>query len=119
MVMLAEYGSMSLAQVLAPSIEMALGYPIEQIQAERIELDKQFLRIWPDTANIMLPNSNPANAREWAAPYPGQLFVQEDLHNTLSKLVEAEQTALANGASREEAIMAAYDRFYRGDIPKK
>ncbi|MDG2090845.1 MAG: gamma-glutamyltransferase [Gammaproteobacteria bacterium] len=119
MVMLAEYGSMSLAQVLAPSIEMALGYPIEQIQAERIELDKQFLRIWPDTANIMLPNSNPANAREWAAPYPGQLFVQEDLHNTLSKLVEAEQTALANGASREEAIMAAYDRFYRGDIAEE
>lgn len=119
MVMLAEYGSMSLAEILAPSLEMAIGYPIEQIQAERIELDKQFLRIWPDTANVMLPNFNPANPRAWAAPYPGQLFVQEDLHNTLSKLVEAEQTALANGASREEAIMAAYDRFYRGDIAEE
>lgn len=119
MVMLAEFGSMSLAEILAPSIEMARGYPIEQIQAERIELDKQFLRIWPDTANVMLPNFNPNNPREWAAPYPGQLFVQDDLHDTLSKLVEAEQTALANGASREEAIMAAYDRFYRGDIAEE
>ena len=119
MVMLAEYGTMSLAEVLGPSIEMARGYPIEQIQAERIEYDKQFLRIWPDTAKIMLPNFDPQNPRDWAAPYPGQLFVQEDLYNTLNKLVEAEQNALANGASREEAIMAAYDRFYRGDIAEE
>jgi len=111
MVMLAEYGTMSLAEVLGPSIEMARGYPIEQIQAERIEYDKQFLRIWP--------NFDPQNPRDWAAPYPGQLFVQEDLYNTLNKLVEAEQNALANGASREEAIMAAYDRFYRGDIAEE
>ncbi|NBS27086.1 MAG: gamma-glutamyltransferase family protein, partial [Gammaproteobacteria bacterium] len=119
MVMLAEYGTMSLAEVLGPSIEMARGYPIEQIQAERIEYDKQFLRIWPDTAKVMLPNFDPQNPRDWAAPYPGQLFVQEDLYNTLNKLVEAEQNALANGASREEAIMAAYDRFYRGDIAEE
>ena len=119
MVMLAEYGTMSLAEILAPSIEMALGYPIEQIQAERIEYDKQFLRIWPDSAEVMLPNFDPTNPRAWSAPYPGQLFVQENLHSTLSKLLEAEQTALANGASREEAIMAAYDRFYRGDIAEE
>jgi gamma-glutamyltranspeptidase/glutathione hydrolase len=119
MVMLAEYGTMSLAEILAPSIEMAKGYAIEQIQAERIEYDKQFLRIWPDTARIMLPNFNPDNPRDWSAPYPGQLFVQEDLHNTLNKLVEAEQTALANGANRKDAIMAAYDRFYRGDIAEE
>jgi gamma-glutamyltranspeptidase/glutathione hydrolase len=119
MVMLAEYGTMSLAEILAPSIEMARGYPIEQVQAERIEYDKQFLRIWPDTAKVMLPNLNPQNPRDWAAPYPGQLFVQEDLYNTLNKLVEAEQNALANGASRKDAIMAAYDRFYRGDIAEE
>ena len=119
MVMLAEYGSMSLAEILAPSIEMAKGYPIEQIQAERIEYDKQFLRIWPDTARVMLPNFDPNNPRDWSVPYPGQLFVQNDLYNTLNKLVEAEQTALANGANRKDAIMAAYDRFYRGDIAEE
>ncbi len=119
MVMLAEFGTMSLGEILAPSIEMAKGYAIEQIQAERIEYDKQFLRIWPDTARVMLPNFDPDNPRDWSAPYPGQLFVQEDLHNTLNKLVEAEHTALANGANRKEAIMAAYDRFYRGDIAEE
>ena len=35
---------------------------------------------------------------------------------TLEKLVAAERAALAAGKDREEAIMAAYDRFYRGDI---
>tara|TARA_R110000824_G_scaffold336_1_gene1829 strand:+ start:256990 stop:258954 length:1965 start_codon:yes stop_codon:yes gene_type:complete len=119
MVMLAEFGTMSLADILAPSIEMAAGYPIEQIQAERIEQDKQFLRLWPDTARVMLPNFDPADPRAWSAPYPGQLFVQNELHSTLSKLVETEQNALAGGASRKEAIMAAYDRFYRGDIAEE
>jgi gamma-glutamyltranspeptidase/glutathione hydrolase len=34
----------------------------------------------------------------------------------LNKLVAAEQQALAAGKGRKEAIYAAYDRFYRGDI---
>jgi gamma-glutamyltranspeptidase / glutathione hydrolase len=34
-------------------------------------------------------------------------------------LVEAEQQALRGGASRKQAIMAAYDRFYRGDIAQE
>ena len=35
---------------------------------------------------------------------------------TLRKLVEAERLALKAGKSRKEAIYAAYDRFYTGDI---
>tara|TARA_R110002110_G_scaffold415781_1_gene655679 strand:+ start:32925 stop:34862 length:1938 start_codon:yes stop_codon:yes gene_type:complete len=119
MVMLAEFGELSLAEVLAPAIDMAAGYPIERTKAERIEQEKNFLRIWPDTARVMLPNLDPRNPREWAAPRPGELFVQEDLRNTLQKLVDTEAEALANGATREEAIMAAYDRFYRGDIAEE
>lgn len=42
--------------------------------------------------------------------------MQQDLHKTLSKLVEAEKQALAAGKDRKAAIMAAYDRFYTGDI---
>ena len=40
MVMLAEFGTLSLAEVLAPAIEMADGYPIEQETADRIERDR-------------------------------------------------------------------------------
>ena len=34
-------------------------------------------------------------------------------------MVEAEQQALKKGKSRKEAIYAAYDRFYKGDIAKE
>jgi gamma-glutamyltranspeptidase/glutathione hydrolase len=37
MVMLAEYGRLSLAEVLEPSMQMAEGYPIETVQADNIE----------------------------------------------------------------------------------
>ncbi|HST58181.1 MAG TPA: gamma-glutamyltransferase, partial [Longimicrobium sp.] len=44
MVMLADYGKLSLADVLAPSIEMADGYPIEKDTADRIERDKDKIK---------------------------------------------------------------------------
>ena len=31
-------------------------------------------------------------------------------------MVDAEQNALKKGKTRKEAIQAAYDRFYKGDI---
>ena len=39
--MLAEYGTMSLAQVLAPAMELAAGYPIEAQTANSIERKKR------------------------------------------------------------------------------
>src|SRR5207244_1472085 len=50
---------------------------------------------------------------------PGEIFKQPDLAATLRKLVEAEQEALKKGKSRKEAIYAAYDRFYKGDIAQE
>ena len=50
------------------------------------------------------------------APRAGEIFRQPELAATLRKLVEAEQRALKRGATRKQAIMAAYERFYRGDI---
>ena len=50
---------------------------------------------------------------------PGEIFKQPDLAATLRKLVEAERQALDAGKNRKEAIHAAYDRFYRGDIAQE
>ena len=41
MVMLAEYGTLSLAEVLEPAIQMADGYPIEASQANNMERRKE------------------------------------------------------------------------------
>jgi gamma-glutamyltranspeptidase/glutathione hydrolase len=49
----------------------------------------------------------------------GEIFKQADLAATLRKLVETEQQALKAGKSRKDAIYAAYDRFYKGDIARE
>lgn len=118
-VMLAEYGTLSLEEVLEPAMEMAAGYPIERVQAEAIEESKHVLAQWPASRRVMLPNYDESDPGAWAAPRPGEVFRQPDLLATLEKLVEAEREALEAGRTREEAIQAAYDRFYRGDIAEQ
>jgi gamma-glutamyltranspeptidase / glutathione hydrolase len=115
LVMLAEYGRMSLAQVLAPAIEMADGYPIEAQTANSIQRNAERLKEWPYARAVMLPHAG----EEREAPHPGEIFRQPDLAATLRSLVEAERQALAGGADRRAAIMAAYERFYRGDIARE
>ena len=115
LLMLAEYGTLSLAEVLGPSIELADGYPIDAETADNIERWKDKLKEWPYSKQVMLPHLG--EARE--APRAGEIFRQPDLAATLRKLVEAEAQALAAGKSRKEAIQAAYDRFYRGDIARE
>jgi gamma-glutamyltranspeptidase/glutathione hydrolase len=101
--------------VLDPAIQMADGYPIEEETANSIERNKARIREWPYSRAVFL--THPGRARE--APDAGEIFRQPDLAATLRKLVEAEQQALAQGKSRKEAIQAAYDRFYRGDIAQE
>ena len=115
MVMLAEYGTLSLREVLEPAIRMADGYPIEEETANSIERNKRWLKQWQYARAVMLPHAG--EARE--APEAGEIFRQSDLAATLRKLVEAEQQALRRGKNRHDAIMAAYDRFYRGDIAEE
>jgi len=115
MVMLAEYGKLSLKDVLEPAIQMADGYPMEAQLSRTIERDKDWIRKWKYAREIML--THPGAERE--APQAGEIFVQKDLAATWRKLVETEQQALSAGKSRKEAIMAAYDRFYKGDIARE
>lgn len=119
MVMLAEYGRLSLAEVLAPAMEMAAGYPIEDAQADYIERRRDILAQWPDSKRVFLPHFDDSDPEKRAAPAPGEIFRQPDLLATLQKLVATEAAALAEGADRKAAIYAAYERFYRGDIARE
>ena len=112
MVMLAEYGKLSLEEVLTPAMQMAEGYPIEAQTANAIEDAKAQIKQWPYSQRVFLTHLG--EKRE--APSAGEVFEQADLLTTLKKLCESERHALASGKSRNEAIQAAYDRFYKGDI---
>ena len=115
--MLANYGTMSLKDVLKPAMDLAAGYPIDAQTANSMESarNKQWLKQWPYSTAVFYPHLG--QKRE--APEPGEIFVQKDLLETLTKMVEAEQNALKQKKSRRDAIMAAYDRFYKGDIAKE
>ncbi len=115
MTMLAEYGRMSLKDVLAPAIQMADGYAIEAQTANLIESNKKEIKKWKYSTAVYLPHLG--EKRE--APEAGEVFVQQNLAATLRKLVDAEQAALKAGKTRKEAIYAAYDRFYTGDIAQE
>ncbi|MBD0285911.1 MAG: gamma-glutamyltransferase [Flavisolibacter sp.] len=113
--MLAEYGTLSLKEVLTPAMELASGYPIEAQTANSIERYKDSLKKWPYSKAVFLTHIG--EKRE--APEAGEIFKQTDLLQTLQKMVDAEQEALKKRKSRKEAIYAAYDRFYKGDIARE
>ena len=113
--MLANYGKLSLKEVIEPAMQLAAGYPIEAQTANSMERGKKLIKEWPYSKKVFLPHTG--EKRE--APEAGEIFVQKDLLETLTKLVEAEQQALKKGKTRKEAIMAAYDRFYKGDIAQE
>src|SRR4029453_16064064 len=61
----------------------------------------------------------PHRGEKREAPAAGEIFVQKDLAATLRKLVAAEREARKAGKTRKQAIYAAYDRFYKGDIARE
>ena len=115
LVMLARFGRLSLAEVLAPAIRMAEGYPMEAAAADSIENMKEIIRRWPESRKVFLVHEG--EPRE--APHAGEIFRQPDLKATLEKLVDAEAQALRGGMSRSDAIGEAYRRFYTGDIARE
>ena len=106
--MLDRWGSMSFAQVLAPAIEMAEnGFPLSDRLAAGIAGSKK-LRKYPSSVKVYFPGDKPFRA--------GEIFKNPDLVRTLRMLVEAEQQNADKG--RREALRAARDRFYKGDIAR-
>src|SRR5256712_6297898 len=93
MTMLAEYGKLSLREVLEPAIRMADGYPIEAETANSIERNKGWLKQWRYSRGVLLLHA----AGACAAPQAGGNFPPTDLAATLRKLVDAEQQALRRG----------------------
>ncbi len=115
MVMLAEFGTLSLKDVLEPAMQMASGYPIEEELVLKIRKNADKIRQWPYSKKVLLPHAGDPDE----APRPGEIFRQLDLLDTLQRLVDAEAQALRNGKDRKQAIYAAYDRFYKGDIARE
>ena len=111
MVTLREYGTKSFAEAIEPAIELADGFPIDELRAATIQRTVRYLEKWPSSKHVFLPDGRP--------PRVGEIFHQPDLARTLRSMVEVEKKALASGATRAKAIDAVRDYFYRGDIARR
>jgi len=108
---LREYGSMSFEQVIAPAIDLADGFALDDMRASSIAYSQPFFNVWPTSKAHFLPNGRPLRT--------GEIFRQPDLAHTLRGMVDVEKKALAAGATREAAIDKVRDYFYRGEIARK
>ena len=108
LVTLREYGTKSFAEIVQPAIELADGFPVDEMRVHSIINSMKYLEAWPDSKRTFLPNGRP--------PQPGDIFRQADLARTLRAMVDAEKRAAAGGANRGKAIDAVRDFFYRGEI---
>jgi len=110
--LLDRFGTMTLGEVLELSIDYAeRGHPLDPAVGGAIKQHLALLQGYETTASVFLPDGDP--------PLAGGMFSYPDLARTLRRLVEAEDSALANGRSRTEALWAAFDRFYSGDIARE
>src|SRR5437764_4003484 len=82
--MLAEYGKLSLKDVLEPSIQMADGYAIEAELTNTIERNKNWIKRWRYSRELMLPHAG--QRRE--ATDPGEVFRPPELAATPRHLIE-------------------------------
>ncbi|MFK8041820.1 gamma-glutamyltransferase family protein [Congregibacter sp.] len=110
--LLQRFGTLSLSEVLAPAIAYARdGHPMEASVVRSIESSEALFREFPSSSEMFLP--------EGRLPQTGERVTYPDLARTFQRLVDAEQKALASGANRSDALQAAFDLFYRGDIAKE
>ena len=108
-ILLDHWGTMSFAQVLAEAIDLAEnGFPVGDSFARALATSQK-LRKYPTSTKVYLPNNR--------APQAGEIFRNPDLARTLKRLVEAETQNKSKG--RHEALKAARDRFYKGDIARE
>jgi len=108
---LAEFGTLSLADTLAPAIELADGFPWYDFLTFYLRPELERIAAFPSGARVYLQGPG------GSIPAVGSIFRQPDLARTLRALVEAEQRNGQGG--RKAAIYAARDRFYRGDIGRR
>jgi gamma-glutamyltranspeptidase/glutathione hydrolase len=111
LVALREYGTKSVAAVMAPAIELADSVTVDDLRANTLAYSKRYLMLWPTSAKVFMPNGD--------TPRQGETFHQPDLAKTLRAMVAAEKVALAKGANRVQGIDAVRDYFYRGEIARK
>jgi gamma-glutamyltranspeptidase / glutathione hydrolase len=108
---LERYGTRSLSEVLAPAIKLADGFPMYEFLRRYLESERKASSEYEWSVKTYYANG--------PVTPTGEIFRQPNLAATLRALASAEQAARAAGASREQAIQAGRDAFYKGSIARR
>jgi gamma-glutamyltranspeptidase/glutathione hydrolase len=107
-----QFGTKTLAEVMEPAIQLADGFPIDELRVQYIRTRSPIFSQWPDAKRVFLPGGE--------IPKVGDIFVQADLARTLRAIVRAERLASKGMRNNRHAgLMAARDYFYRGPIARR
>lgn len=107
-----QFGTKTLAEVMEPAIQLADGFPIDELRVQYIKTRSPIFSQWPDAKRVFLPGGQ--------IPKVGDIFVQADLARTLREIVRAERLASKGMRNNRHAgLMAARDYFYRGPIARR
>ena len=103
---LSEFGTMRLAEVIAPAINYARhGFPLDQATATALRLLGTGFSNYASSTAIYWPQGRP--------PKAGEILKQIDLATTLSRL------AACDTGQRETGISNARNLFYQGEIAQE
>jgi gamma-glutamyltranspeptidase / glutathione hydrolase len=108
---LERWGTMSFEEVATPAIDYAeKGFPMRQSTARAIQNQLKLFEKWPANKTYWLKSGSTTYE-------PGETIKLPTLAKTLRRMVDAERAAKAKG--RQAGVIAARDRFYKGDIARE
>lgn len=99
------YGTWRFQDVVAPAIELADGFLVDEGLAQSLALLGERFKVWDSSTEVYWPNGHPLA--------PGDWLEQRDLAALLRRLAEAER-----GADRRSALESVRREFYEGDTAR-
>ena len=107
-VALADHGTKSFAEVVAPAIDYADGFPLGEEFATFLKNTGRVIQLWPSSREFFFPNGK--------LPERGAIYRLPDLAKTFRELAAVEKKARGNRARK---LAAVHDYLYKGTLAKR
>jgi gamma-glutamyltranspeptidase/glutathione hydrolase len=110
-IVLSQFGTKRLSEVLAPAIDLADGFPMYGILHDALVRERKNCELYPSTMAVYYPGGR--------VPAIGEIFRQPDLARTLRAIASADDAAFKRSKDRAKAMEAGRAVFYQGDVARR
>src|SRR5258706_1996458 len=109
-IVLSQFGTKRLADVIAPAIELADGFPMYDVLREALLRERTNCERYPTTMAVYYPGGR--------VPEVDEIIRQGDLARTLRAIAAADEAEFKRTKDRRRAIEAGRNAFYKGDVAR-